>query len=71
MPTSYKMADLAFLDDPEFGLPSYFEPKAPVLELDPLTDIEPSSLLQDLEQTPELKKLTKFKKGTTTLGFVF
>ena len=65
------MADLSFLDAPDFALPSYFSPKIDLTgdfeELLKLPDPQPL-VAKGTEQT---KKLHNFAKGTTTLGFVF
>jgi 20S proteasome subunit beta 5 len=65
------MADLSFLDSPDFALPSYFTPKLDLCEdlSTSLSQPTPSPLVaKGSEQT---KRLHQFAKGTTTLGFVF
>lgn len=65
--------DFTFLDDPEFGLPSYFTPKQdPMEEFNTLTTQELPPIHEfNGKDTAEGSKLYKFAKGTTTLGFVF
>ena len=65
------MADLSFLDESDFALPSYFSPKEPLTsEIDyPFQAPVPRPLVA--EGSSEAKKLHQFAKGTTTLGFVF
>ncbi|CAG9327849.1 unnamed protein product [Blepharisma stoltei] len=65
--------DFSFLDDPEFGLPSYFKPKQdPMEEFNTLLTQEVPPIREfSGKDSEEAKKLFKFAKGTTTLAFVF
>lgn len=65
------MADLSFMDAPDFALPSYFSPKEDLNSdlLSTLSHPVPQPLVA--KGTAEAAKLHKFAKGTTTLGFVF
>jgi 20S proteasome subunit beta 5 len=60
--------DCTFFDNPSFGLASYFNDAAP--SMPDVCVPEPSHFLQEAS-TPEVKHISQFKKGTTTLGFVF
>jgi 20S proteasome subunit beta 5 len=65
------MADLSFMDSPDFALPSFFTPKpdAASFLLPAFSTPEPSPLVA--KGSEEARKLHQFAKGTTTLGFVF
>jgi len=65
------MADLSFLDAPDFGLPSYFTPKENLQEDLDFTLSAPIPQELVAKNSKETAKLHKFAKGTTTLGFVF
>lgn len=60
--------ECTFFDNPSFGLASYFNDA--VEGLPDVTVPEASHFLQETSSS-EVKHITKFKKGTTTLGFVF
>jgi len=63
--------DLSFFDSPHAGLASSFMPSNELsMSLD-AEMMEPCSLLSDLKDKPEVKHITQFAKGTTTLAFVF
>ena len=69
------MCDLSFLDDPDFGLPHYFDkkPDMDVPEMDTWT-MPPhencGDFIKEVKQGPNAK-IADFSKGTTTLSFVF